>query len=188
MNGERKEKRNKRKGDVAHGAALFFSLFTLLFSLLLSGCGFHLRGTGKSEMPPQLATMRVAVSDSKLANDPLWVAVREALRTQGGVRVEEAGDAPLLVLSGERTESQVQSVGATTGRASGFLLRYEVTFHLVGADAKELAASQTIKLQRDYTYDPLNVLAKEREEQELKREMQRDAVQQIVRRLSKTKL
>jgi LPS-assembly lipoprotein len=39
---------------------------------------------------------------------------------------------------------------------------------------------------RDYTFDPQNVLAKEREEAELKTAMRRDAVQQILRRLSRS--
>jgi len=43
-------------------------------------------------------------------------------------------------------------------------------------------------LLRDYTFDPVNVLAKEEEEQELIRTMQRDAVQQILRRLSRAPL
>jgi LPS-assembly lipoprotein len=56
---------------------------------------------------------------------------------------------------------------------------------LTGKDGKALAESQTIRVQRDHAFDRLNVLAKEREEQELRREMQRDAVQQILRRLSR---
>jgi outer membrane lipopolysaccharide assembly protein LptE/RlpB len=51
-----------------------------------------------------------------------------------------------------------------------------------------LSEPQTVKVQRDHQFDRLNVLAKEREEQELRREMQRDAAQQILRRLSRISL
>jgi hypothetical protein len=71
---------------------------------------------------------------------------------------------------------------------SEYLLKYELSFRLTDAAGQELAALQTIRLQRDYRFDPLNVLAKEREEQELKRDLQRDGVQQILRRLARTNL
>jgi len=44
-----------------------------------------------------------------------------------------------------------------------------------------------LRLQRDYRFNPLNVLAKEQEEANLKRELRRDALSQIVRRLARLK-
>lgn len=153
-------------------------------NLLLVACGFHLRGTGKVEFPPMLSTLRVMVENNQQQNDPLLVAMKNALRTQTDVQVEDTGDAPQLVLYGERSDSQVLSV-SSTGKADEYLLKYEVSFRLTGKDGKALAESQTVRVQRDHAFDRLNVLAKEREEQELRREMQRDAVQQILRRLSR---
>jgi LPS-assembly lipoprotein len=155
--------------------------------LLLSSCGFHLRGTGATQLPEALSRLRVVAQDSKLAHDPLLVAMKEALRTQGGASIVETAGVPTLILSGENTGSDVLAVGAA-GKVSAYLLRYEVTFHVRGADGKELLAAQTVRLRRDYVYDPLNVLAKEREEQELTRALRQDAVQQIVRRLAKASL
>jgi len=159
--------------------------FVLLAALgVLSSCGFHLRGTGKVEMSPVFSTLRIMVEGNQQQNDPLLVAMKNALHTQTDVQIEDTGDAPLLVLYGERSDSQVLSVGST-GKADEYLLKYEVSFRLTGKDGKALAESQTIRVQRDHAFDRLNVLAKEREEQELRREMQRDAVQQILRRLSR---
>lgn len=152
---------------------------------LLTSCGFHLRGLDKAVLPAELAELRVAVQDSVAAHDPLLVAMREALTTRAGARITERPDVPVLVLFGERADGQVLSVGAT-GKVSEYLLRYEVSFRLLDAEGKERLAPQTIRLQRSYTFDPLNVLAKEREEQSLKREMRADAAGQIVRRLAKT--
>lgn len=151
---------------------------------LLSACGFHLRGTGQYQMSPAFATLRVMVEGNQLQNDPLLVAMKNALRTQTDVKIEDAGDAPLLLLFGEKTDNQVLSV-SSTGKADQYLLRYEVSFRLVGKDNKPLSEPQTVRLQRDYTFDRLNVLAMEREATELRSEMQRDAVQQILRRLSR---
>ena len=156
----------------------------LLIVLATTACGFHLRGTGKVEFPPMLSTLRVVVENSQQQNDPLLVAMKNALRTQTDVQIEDTGDAPLLVLYGERSDSQVLSV-SSTGKADEYLLKYEVSFRLTGKEGKVLAESQTVRVQRDHAFDRLNVLAKEREEQELRREMQRDAVQQVLRRLSR---
>lgn len=184
MNGESKEERAKRKENVALGAAIYFSLFSFLFSLLLGSCGFHLRGAGKVEMPSALSILQVRVEDSLLENHPLLVAMKSALRYQTDIQVQESGDAPQLILYGEQSDSQVLSV-TSSGKVDEYLLKYEVSFRLMGKDGKPLSLPQTVKLQRDHRFDRLNVLAKEREEQELRREMQRDAVQQILRRLSR---
>ena len=159
--------------------------FVLLAALgVLSSCGFHLRGTGKVEMSPVFSTLRIMVEGNQQQNDPLLVSMKNALRMQTDVQIEDTGDAPLLVLYGERSDSQVLSV-SSTGKADEYLLKYEVSFRLTGKDGKEVAESQTIRVQRDHAFDRLNVLSKEREEQELRREMRRDAVQQILRRLSR---
>jgi len=163
---------------------LLFAFLTFHFSLGLSACGFHLRGAGKAELPAALSTLRVAIEGSQAANDPLLAAMKTALRTQAGVTVVDSVEAPLLLLSGEHSDSQVLSVG-TTGKADEYLLKYEVSFRLVGVDGKVLAETQTVKLQRDHAFDRFNVIAKEREETDLRRDMQRDAVQQILRRLAR---
>ena len=131
-----------------------------------------------------LSTLRVMVENNQQPNDPLLMAMKNALRTQTDVQIEDSGDAPLLVLYGERSDSQVLSVGSTV-KVEEYLLKYEVSFRLTGKEGKVLAESQTVRVQRDLAFDRLNVLAKEREVQELRGEMQRDAVQQILRRLSR---
>jgi len=166
---------------------LLFAFLTFHFSLGLSACGFHLRGAGKAELPAALSTLRVAIEGNQAANDPLLAAMKTALRTQAGVTVVDSVEAPLLLLSGERSDSQVLSVG-TTGKADEYLLKYEVSFRLIGVDGKTLAEAQTVKLQRDHAFDRFNVIAKEREEVDLRRDMQRDAVQQVLRRLARITL
>ncbi len=155
--------------------------------LLLVSCGFHLRGTGNVDIPSALSVMQVRVEDNLLENDPLLAAMKNALRSRTNIQVQESGDVPQLILYGERSESQVLSV-TLTGKVDEYLLKYEVSFRLTDKDGKLLSSPQTVKVQRDHQFDRLNVLAKEREEQELRREMQRDAVQQILRRLARVTL
>lgn len=165
---------------------LMWAVFSLV-ALTTTACGFHLRGTGKVEMPAALSILQVRVEGNLLENNPLLVAVKNALRTQTDVQIQESGDAPRLLLYGEQSDSRVLSV-TSAGKVDEYLLKYEVSFRLVDVDNKLLSEPQTVKVQRDHQFDRLNVLAKEREEQELRREMQRDAAQQILRRLSRIAL
>lgn len=161
-----------------------FLLLLVACHLLLLSCGFHLRGTGKVELSPALATLRVSVEGNQLQNDPLLVAMKNVLHVQTDVQIEDSGDAPLLMLYRESSDSQVLIV-SSTGKADAYLLKYEVSFRLIDKENKPLSEPQTVRVQRDHAFDRLNVLSKEREELELRREMQRDAVQQILRRLAR---
>jgi LPS-assembly lipoprotein len=165
---------------------LIWAIFSLA-ALATTACGFHLRGTGKLETPAALSVLQVRVEGNLLENNPLLVAVKNALRTQTDIQVQESGDAPRLLLYDEQSDSRVLSV-TSTGKVDEYLLRYEVSFRLVDVDNKLLSEPQTVKVQRDHQFDRLNVLAKEREERELRSEMQRDAAQQILRRLSRITL
>jgi len=170
-----------RKIRETNARPLGLYLVSCLLYLSLSGCGFHLRGTGAAaSLPASLSTIRVVMA-GPAANEPLAVAVREAL-TQAGAQVVEANAVATLALLGERVESRVASVSTATAKATAYLLQYSAGFRLDGPHA---VPAQTIRLQRDYSFDPTQVLAKEQQEQELLRDMRRDAAQQIVRRLAR---
>lgn len=164
---------------------LVFSLLATGYSLLVS-CGFHLRGLGTSQLPESLATMRVVVIGSQTANDPLRLAMEDALRIQGGVSVTQAADVPTLAITPETVDSQVLTVDVS-GKVAEYQLRYEIGFSVLNAAGAPLAPPQTLRLQRDYRFNPLNVLAKEQEEANLRNELRRDALSQIVRRLARLK-
>ena len=157
-----------------------FLLLLATCYLLLVSCGFHLRGTGDgASLSATLAAVRV-VPSTPLANDPFTVAVRAAL-SQAGAAIVDAPEAPALVLLGEQTETRVASVSTATAKASEYLVLYTTSFKL---DGPQPLAAQTIRLQRSYSFNPSQAQAREQQEQELLRDMRRDAAQQIVRRLA----
>ena len=75
--------------------------------------------------------------------------------------------------------------------AEGVVREYRLTqrfsFRLRDATGKELIGPSTLVLTRDLTYNEANTLAKDYEEQQLYRDMQRDVVQQLMRRLAAVK-
>jgi len=160
---------------------------TLFITFQFSGCGFHLRGTETIEMGSAIDRLQIRTQGSQQDKTGLLAAMKNAVRIQTKIQIEDTGDAPRLILFDEKSESRVLSV-TQVGKVDEYLLKYELSFRLEDKAGNSLAPPQTVRVQRDHQFDRLNVLAKEREEVELRREMQRDAVQQILRRLSRIKL
>jgi LPS-assembly lipoprotein len=69
------------------------------------------------------------------------------------------------------------------GRVQEYMLAKVVMFRVHSNDGREWAQPDEITILRTYTYDDSERLAREIQEQRLLRDMQSDAVQQIVRRL-----
>jgi len=88
--------------------------------------------------------------------------------------VYEASDKQILALSG-------------SGQVREFQLRYRVSIRAYDKQMKDWLPPDEISLQRSLTYDDAQILAKEQEESLLYRDMRSDAVQQVMRRLSRAK-
>ena len=159
-------------------------LVPCILCLFLSGCGFHLRGASSVALPPELSTLRVTMGGK--GYPPLLVEMRNALLALGDVRLTDdvSASVPVLQLHGESSESQVLAIDSS-GRISAYLLNYRVDYSLVGADNKPLLPKQSVKLQREYGFDRLNVIASEKQSEFLQNEMRRDVAQQILRRLAR---
>jgi LPS-assembly lipoprotein len=152
-------------------------LFAALLSLLLAACGFHLRL--KTDLP--FNTMFIESSSfSSFAND-LKRAIRVGSNAQIVEQAEQA-DATLAILSEGRERSILSLSGG--GKVREFQLRYKVAYRLRDAHGKDLLSSGEIALKRDLIYDDQQVLAKESEEALLYRDMQSDAIQQLLRRIA----
>ncbi|MGQ0711931.1 MAG: LPS-assembly lipoprotein LptE [Rhodoferax sp.] len=144
-----------------------------LGALALGGCGFRLRGA------PQYAFDTVAVSPASGS------AIAAALVRQLGARVRTPQQSPqvLLELLDETRESATVGVGSS-GQVLEMQLRLQVRFRLRTPQGRELIPSTSIAQQRELSYSETAALAKDAEQAALYRDMQADAVQQILRRLA----
>lgn len=167
--------KGERKKDLR--GAFVRLLFPLAISLLLSGCGFHLRGA--VELPEMMQATYIDGGEGS----ELYYAVENAL-LNAGARVVDSASAATAVLSlqGQRFDRRVVSVD-TQGRAAEYELSLRVTFSLHEAGGKLVADHEQVSVIRDFTFDPDNVLSKDEEEAKLRSEMNRYAVSQIVRRV-----
>ncbi|MHB1512278.1 MAG: LPS-assembly lipoprotein LptE [Acidiferrobacter sp.] len=153
-------------------------LTAALLGALLAGCGFHLRTAREFSLPPSLMTLRVRMPSSGLKYPGLVLVMRRALADRG-VQVVDHRKAPTLVLAGETLTPMIVTINSNGG-ASAYLLDYAVTYSVVGPHGRILVASRTVRVQREYSFDPRYVLAMAREEAYLKRRMRRAAARQIV--------
>ena len=148
----------------------------LLFTVSLSGCGFHLRGT--TELPPSMSPAFVeAHSSSSLA-----VMLREALRANEVQLAAAPADASLVVrILEEQSDSRVLAVNSD-GKVIAYEIRYEVSFDAVGHGGSS-ADRQTIEQAREYVNPDIEVLGKAQEEALIRQDILRDVADRILRRL-----
>ncbi len=156
------------------------NLLILFFvaSLGLNACGFHLRG---SPPLPDDAGPVYLKTPSDVLFDELAVYLRDSGATV--IRNQEGADT-VLDLSKEIFTRRTLSVDPDTGKEREFELSYSISFELRKSDGTVLVGLQTVSLVRDYVFDADQVIGKSREQNVLRKEMRRDAAQQILTRLS----
>ena len=150
-------------------------------ALFLSACGFHLRDS--LLLPAGLQSVMVA---SPNPDGPLEQQLELALRRAGaavvGAESPEAAGAATLHIASEQLGDTPISVDQF-GRSQEFTLRYAVIFDLRRADGTDLVPQQAIELSRDYVSVPTNSAGTEGERELLLRELRRDMVSSILRRI-----
>lgn len=158
------------------------SLLVAGCSLLVFGCGFHLREPA-TVRPIFLTEIQLDVRVPPQSRSPVSVAVRQAL-ADAGVKVTESPTAYRLIVDGETLANRILAVSPVDARVTDYLLNYHLSFHVEDSKGLIRLPRQTIFLQRDLRFDATNVLAKEHEQRALARAMREDAAQQLVTRLS----
>ena len=170
--------------DALRNVSVFACLPVLALALsatLLQGCGFALRGA------PNYVFDTVAVTPERSGGVAAELArllgsrVRPAVTPEGGT----PPDAIVEVLN-ESRQKVVVGVNAA-GLVREFELRLAVRFLVRTPKGAVLIEPTDIRLERNVSFNEATVLSKETEEVMLNRDMQTDAVQQIVRRLAAIK-
>ena len=177
----------------------------LLLIGLLAACGFKLRGS--AELPGyKLPFATIALSLAPTSE--FYAQLKRTIEASSpGTRVVDASQAEaILTVLGDTSQKVILSLNAA-GRAREYQLLQTFTFKVtanvaaatpaervkypeaaVSPAAIEYIAPSTIVIRRDITFSDDLVLSKESEEALLRRDMQSDLVQQLMRRLAAAKL
>ncbi len=150
--------------------------FVAAFALVLAGCGFHLRGQA------EYTFSTIFVNATKTST--FQAELTRALDGGGNAKVVKSADAAQVILDVPAIVDEKDVLSLSTG---GSVLEYalvmRVSFRLHDANGLDWLPPGEIILRRSYTFNQSEVLARDTEEQRLLREMQSDAVAQLVRRL-----
>ena len=162
-----------------------WSSFARLFAVvaltgLLAACGFHLRGQATytfSSVYVNVTGAPVFESELKRSLEGAGSAKLAPTAAAADVRL----DIPPIV-----DEKDVLSLSAG-GSVREFSLLMRVGFRLHDKDGLDWLPPAEIIIRRAYTFNETEVLARDAEEQRLLREMQSDAIAQLIRRLQAAK-
>lgn len=150
----------------------------LLFASLLGGCGFHLRGA--VDLPANYQRMAI---EGVSPYSELAVKLKRGLQANGVEVVDATAAQVILKLSQVSYQRRLLSVSAVSGKTAEYELHYSLKVSVRDRQGNTLLAEQPLQQLRDYVYDQNNVLATDNEEVQLRKDMERDLVGQILRRL-----
>lgn len=150
----------------------------IALSVLLTGCGFALRGT--QQVPAALQPLAV---DCGNVPGGLCQSLKEQL-TLNGVTVTDPPQADYLLRLSSFDRQRRTSAITTTAAAAEYTLRHSVALQVVTRDRIPLIEPATLSAVEAYRYDETNVLAKRREEAALEQQLYNRLSQQIIFRLA----
>lgn len=150
------------------------NLMVIGLAVLLSACGFQLRGTGDV----QFALKELDIS-ARNAYGETVNQVRDVLQNNG-VRVYPG--APYRLVLSDEQENQRAASFTSAARTAEYELTKTLTYEIRGSKDL-LLMSNKLEVQSYYTQDGNNLIGGDQEAAQLRQEMNRELVQQLVQRL-----
>lgn len=151
----------------------------LMFALLLSACGFHLRGM--INIPTWLNNIAIIVKNDDKQLSSILNAQLEGYKIQ--VNPDPALAKYWLVINQVLIQQQIISVGASTNPRQ-YTLILTIEFMLQTRKGTIIKAPKTVSVTRQLTINNDRILGSSDEENILLGEMKQDAVIQIINQLS----
>jgi LPS-assembly lipoprotein len=154
-------------------------LFILALTILLAGCGFHLRGA--HPLPPQLHTMYL--QSGKPYSD-LTKQVKMTLAFSNVKLLDDPTKAPIiLALSNENFSTYQTSVGNST-QTRNYNAIYSVTYQLQNKYGSDITTAKTISSSTTITVNQNEILENSNKLNIAKQNLIRDLVMKLMFQLS----
>ena len=148
-------------------------------ALALASCGFHLRGDN--------AFAFSSIYVNAPSSPPMTTELTRAI-SSGSAKVADSAAAAEVILEIPVVVDDKDVLSLSSGGAvREYALVKRVQFRLRDKEGQDWMPAGEIVVRRSYTFNETQVLARDLQEQRLLREMQTDAVQQILRRLQAAK-
>lgn len=144
-------------------------------ALLLSACGYHLRGA--IQLPENMKSVYVEGSSMALL-DQFKQAIKSSSSTLSSSRT---GAGIVIKIANEEFNRRAVSL-SSSGKSNEYELEYRMDYEFTNAKDALLMEKQTVEIRREYYNDQTAVIAKENEENVIRNEMYKQAVQAILNR------
>ena len=155
-----------------------YVLSLCLFVGLIGGCGWQLRGSG--DISENIESLHITARNP---SDKLIVELRRTLLANDIQIPERASEAHYsLVILDQRSERRTASLTASA-RVAEYQLTEEVDYLILSSDGEQLVAPETASSERVFEFNEEDVLARDDEARQLKQDMRRDLIRQILNRL-----
>lgn len=155
-------------------------LLLLVVALLVSACGFHLRG----EYSLPFDKLYISLPETAELHAVLKRNIEASTQTRVVGKQSEAQ--ATLQIVGDAAVKRILSLNSA-GRVREYQLVRTFVFKVMHPKGGEYVPQGSIVISREMTFDDAAVLSKEAEEVLLWRDIQNDLVQQLLRRLATAK-
>ncbi|WP_434571619.1 LPS assembly lipoprotein LptE [Pseudomonas sp. Z3-8] len=150
------------------------NLLVMGLAVLLSACGFQLRGTGTTE----LAIRELDLSARDAYGDTVKM-LRQTLENSG-VKVYSGAPYKLVLASEQQSQRSLSYAGA--GRSAEYELTNVLNYEIRGQNGLSLLDDK-LQVQKVYLHDGNNITGSDQESVEVRGEMRRELVQRMMLRL-----
>jgi len=150
----------------------------LLFSLLVTACGFQLRGMTDLPAAWRQLYLASAAPQAELAQE-----FQGQLRASGIAWVERTEANYIIELSAEQFEQRSLSVGQQI-RAAEFELLLSAQYAIYDRQGRTLQNPTTASVSALVENDPQNIVGKSDEIRMLRQELRSNLIQQIIRQIT----
>lgn len=150
--------------------------------LLLSGCGFHLKGLGQTGevVFKQLHIERFASLDRDMQN-----ALQQQLALSGVQRVTQSGQAALTLQLSPLQVSSTSTAYSSLGETTAEIVRMVQAVKVIRASDGQVLLTANVQAYRDRQVSANAVLASNQELAQIRAEMAENLARQIIERVNR---
>ena len=142
-------------------------LIAILFLLVITSCGFHMRGM------TEISFKTISLEGKELS---FTKNLKKILNTNKVAIVSPTDNPELRVeLLSEESEKRILSLSGQ-GLVREFEIFYRVRYRIKTSDSEIWSQENIIETRKDFTYSDANLIGKEEEERQLNEAMRNEAI------------
>jgi len=153
------------------------AVLAIAAALLLQGCGWHLRGA--QPLPQELQSLHLQTVSE---NSAFTRSLKRSLKAMDVSLIESATDAPYsLKVSNITNTSRTLSV-TSSARVAEYEITSSLTYSVSNIEGEQVVVPTLLSTEKTYLYNRNNATSAFEEKALLHKEMERDLIQQLIRR------